>query len=372
MQLIFKTVLQEKIMKHRLCTYWAGVGAVALSLFCAAPVSAASAMPAVVKADFINPNPLYRSCHASTIVETPEGLVAAWFGGTDEGTPDVSIWLARNPGTGWEQAEEVANGIDLKAHIRYPCWNPVLFLRRNKQLLLFYKIGPSPEEWWGMLKMSPDYGKSWTKVRRLPSGFIGPVRNKPVELLNGTLLCGSSTEDKGWRVHMEWTADPFGLWMRAKPLNSAFTVQAIQPTILQWGDWKFQMLCRTKSGRIFESWSTNNAATWSPLARTLLPNPNSAVDGVVLRDGRALIVYNHTTEGRNVLNVAVSNNGKIWQAAGMLENEPQGEFSYPAVIQTKDNMVHVTYTWNRQRIKHVILDPTKLEPVDMPEGVWPR
>jgi len=104
----------------------------------------------------------------------------------------------------------------------------------------------------------------------------------------------------------------------------------------------------------------------------MLPNPNSAVDGVVLRDGRALIVYNHTTEGRNVLNVAVSNNGKIWQAAGMLENEPQGEFSYPAVIQTKDNMVQVTYTWNRQRIKHVILDPTKLEPVDMPEGVWPR
>ncbi|MCX8109073.1 MAG: exo-alpha-sialidase, partial [Verrucomicrobiae bacterium] len=220
-------------MKQRLLNCLAGIAMVAACFFGAVPTQGAPAMPAVVKSDFINPNPLYRSCHASTIVETPEGLVAAWFGGSREGAPDVSIWLARNTGNGWEPAEEVANGIDLKANIRYPCWNPVLFLRRNKQLLLFYKVGPSPEEWWAIVKMSPDYGKSWTRTKRLPSGFIGPVRNKPVELINGTLLCGSSTEDKGWRVHMEWTADPFGIWSRTPPLNSAFTVQAIQPTILQ-------------------------------------------------------------------------------------------------------------------------------------------
>lgn len=329
-------------------------------------------MPAIVTTDFVNPNPFYRSSHASTIVETPEGLVAAWFGGSDEGAPDVSIWLARNTGTGWSPDEEVANGIDTKARIRYPCWNPVLFLRRNNQLLLFYKVGASPESWWGMLQSSPDYGKSWVKVRRLPTGFVGPVRNKPLELTNGTLLCGSSSENKGWRVHMEWTSDPFGLWSRTSELNSAFTVPAIQPTILRWGDWKFQLLCRTKSGRVFESWSTNNAASWSPLVRTSLPNPNSALDGVVLPDGRALIVYNHATQGRNILNVAVSTNGKIWQAAGVLENEPEGEFSYPAVIQTKDNMVHITYTWNRQKIKHVVLDPAKLQPAGMIDGAWPQ
>lgn len=359
-------------MKHRFCEWELGIALIMILLCTLGTAWGGSTIPAVVRSEFVNPNPLYRSCHASTIVETPEGLVVAWFGGSREGAPDVSIWLARNTGSGWEPAEEVANGIDVKANIRYPCWNPVLFYRRNNQLLLFYKVGPTPEEWWGMVKMSPDCGKSWIRTRRLPSGFIGPVRNKPVELLNGSLLCGSSTEDKGWRVHMEWTSDPFGVWSRTPPLNSAYTVQAIQPTILQWGDWKFQILCRTKAGRIFESWSTNNAASWSPLRRTVLPNPDSAVDGVVLRDGRALIVYNHTTEGRGVLNVAVSNNGKIWQAAGVLENEPDAEFSYPAVIQTKDNMVHVTYTWKRQQIKHVILDPAKLQPVDMPEGRWPQ
>jgi len=359
-------------MKDRSCHRWLGLALAAGSACCIAAASAATAMPAIVKSDFVNPTPLYRSSHASTIVETPEGLVAAWFGGSDEGLPDVSIWLARHTGTGWGPDQEVANGIDLKARIRYPCWNPVLYLNRTNQLLLFYKVGSSPEAWWGMVRSSPDYGKSWVKVRRLPTGFVGPVRNKPVTLMNGTILCGASTEDRGWRVHMEWAADPFGLWSRTSALNSAFTVQAIQPSILQWSDWKFQMLCRTKSGRVFEAWSTNNAASWSPLTRTSLPNPNSALDGVVLRDGRALIVYNHTAEGRKVLNVATSNNGKIWQAAGVLENEPEGEFSYPAVIQTKDGMVHVTYTWNRLKIKHVVLDPAKLQPVDMIGGEWPR
>ena len=337
----------------------------------AARAAAAATNLATVESEFIAPNPLYASSHASTIVETPEGLVAAWFGGSAEGEPDVNIHLARNSGNGWSPDEEVANGIDLAASIRYPCWNPVLFLPRTGQLLLFYKVGPSPERWWGMVRRSPDNGKSWTKVKRLPSGYVGPVRNKPIELMNGTLLCESSDESKGWRVHLEWTGDPFGLWWRTPDLNAAFTVQAIQPTFLQWGDWKFQILCRTKSGRVFESWSTNNAVVWHPLQRTSLPNPNSALDGVVLSDGRALVVYNHSTEGRSVLNVALSTNGKVWQAGGVLESEADSEFSYPAVIQTKDSMIHVTYTWKRQRIKHVVLDPAKLQGIDMPDGQWP-
>ncbi len=331
----------------------------------------ADATPAVVQSSFIDPSPLYACSHASTIAETPEGLVAAWVGGSQERGPDMSIWLARNAGNGWSPAEEIANGIYAKANVRYPCWNPVLFLRRNGQLLLFYKVGPSPEDWWGMVRMSPDHGKSWVKVKQLPTGYVGPVRNKPIELINSTLICGSSSEDKGWRVHVEWASDPFSFWWRTSPLNSAYTVQAIQPTLLQWGDWKFQMLCRTKSGRVFDSWSTNNANSWTPLRRNALPNPNSALDGVVLRDNRALVVYNHSAEDRNVLNLAVSNNGKVWQAAGVLESAPQGEFSYPAVIQAADNMVHVTYSWNRQRIKHMVLDPAKLQTVDMVEGRWP-
>ena len=59
------------------------------------------------------------------------------------------------------------------------------------------------------------------------------------------------------------------------------------------------------------------------------------------------------------MNVAISRDGKKWQASLVLENGP-GEYSYPAVIQTSDGLVHITYTWKRQRIKHVVFEPAKL------------
>jgi predicted neuraminidase len=90
-----------------------------------------------------------------------------------------------------------------------------------------------------------------------------------------------------------------------------------------------------------------------------------------LADGRALLVYNHTARGRSPLNVAVSEGANLWKAALVLENEPGGEFSYPAVIQTSDGLVHVTYTWKRQRIKHVVLDPSRLQLRPIRDGQWP-
>jgi predicted neuraminidase len=327
--------------------------------------------PGIVASEFIVEKPRLASCHASTIVETPEGLVAAWFAGTREGAPDVGIWLSRHSPEGWSEPEEVATGIDIKKDRRYPCWNPVLWMRPGGELLLFYKVGPNPASWWGMVRSSLDNGKSWVKARRLPSGFIGPVRNKPVELAGGTLLCGASFEDAGWRVRMEWTQDPFGLWSRGPDLNAAYTLAAIQPTFIKHGDWTYQILCRSKQGHIVESWTTNNAVSWSPMRRTSLPNPNSAIDGLSLEDGRSVLVYNHATVGRGNLNVAVSRDGVNWQAACQLEKEADSEFSYPAVIQTQDGMVHVTYTWKREKIRHVTLNPAQFQVRDIVEGRWP-
>jgi len=91
---------------------------------------------------------------------------------------------------------------------------------------------------------------------------------------------------------------------------------------------------------------------------------------VTLRDGRHLIVYNHATLDRSPLNVAISRDGRAWEAALVLERDP-GEYSYPAVIQRSDGLVDVTYTWKRQRIKHVVIDPARLTPRPMPDGRWP-
>ena len=106
-----------------------------------------------------------------------------------------------------------------------------------------------------------------------------------------------------------------------------------------------QLLCRTRQGTIGECWSNDDGETWTPLAPTDLPNPDSGIDAVMLADGRALLVYNHSHTGRTPLNLAISDDGRSWSALAILENQP-GEYSYPAIVQGAEGMVHVTYTWN--------------------------
>jgi predicted neuraminidase len=324
---------------------------------------------AIVASEFIFQQAPFPSCHASTITETKTGLVAAWFGGTRERNPDVGIWVARRNKNEWSKPVEVATGVQLDE--RYPCWNPVLFQAERGPLLLFYKVGPSPSEWWGMLITSTDGGTSWSSPRRLPDGILGPIKNKPVRLRDGSILCGSSTEGAGWLVHMELTKDLAVTWQRTGPLNDRAQFGAIQPTILVHRSGAIQILCRSRQRRITESWSMDGGKSWGAMKATSLPNPSAGIDAVMLADGRALVVYNHTENARSPLNVAVSSDGKTWQAALVLEDQP-GEYSYPAVIQTSDGLVHVTYTWKRERIKHVVIDPRKLVLREMPDGRWPE
>jgi predicted neuraminidase len=321
------------------------------------PASDLAAQPGIVSQGFIYESAPFPQCHASTIEEIEGGLIAAWFGGTHEKHADVGIWVSRFDGTSWSPVVEVVNGVE-DENTRYPCWNPVLFQPKEGPLLLFYKVGPSPSTWWGMLTTSRDAGKTWSEPVRLPDNMAGPIKNKPIQLADGTILCGSSTEDNGWRVHMETTADLGVSWKTTGPLNDGVEFAAIQPTILRFGD-KLQILCRSRQGKVVESWSSDNGASWSPLQATSLPNPNSGFDAVTLADGRGLLVYNHTPRGRSPLNVAVSDDGKTWKQVLVLENEP-GEYSYPAVIQTSDGLVHATYTWKRRRIKHVVIDPKQI------------
>lgn len=314
--------------------------------------------PAIVISEFIYQQAPFPACHASTIVETSSGFVAAWFGGTAEKNPDVGIWYSRFNGKSWSPPIEAANGIQPEGK-RLPCWNPVLFQPSNGPLLLFYKVGPSPSTWWGMMMSSTNQGESWSAAQRLPDGFLGPIKNKPVELADGSLLCPSSTENSGWKVHLEEASgNPFH-WKKTPALNDPAEFGAIQPSILIHGPAEFQIVCRSNKRAITEAWSHDAGKTWGPMTKTSLPNPNSGIDAVQLRNGSSWIVYNHTTFGRSPLNLAISSDGKNWQPALTLESN-SGEYSYPSVIQARDGLVHLTYTWKRQRIKHVVIDPKKI------------
>ncbi|WP_063768797.1 exo-alpha-sialidase [Verrucomicrobium sp. BvORR034] len=342
----------------------------------AAPVQKTQAPAAgLTSSEFIYDTAPFPSCHASTIARAADGtLLTSWFGGTAEGKPDVGIWVSRQVGGKWSEPVEVANGVQTDG-TRHPCWNPVLFQPKEGPLWLFYKVGPSPQTWWGMLRTSTDGGKTWGEAVRLPDGILGPIKNKPVQLANGDILCPTSTESptkpSKWAVHFERTNDMGKTWTATPALHDGEAIRAIQPSVLLAGGDKLIALGRSTQGKIFEIESNDLGKTWGAIRLGSLPNPNSGTDAVTLKDGRHLLIYNHTPKGRSPLNLAISKDGVTWQAALVLESE-KGEYSYPAIIQTPDGKVHVTYTWKREKVKHAVIDPAKLEPKDLVDGNWPQ
>ncbi len=205
----------------------------------------------VVKNELIIKNPPFSQCHASTLVETDQGkLLAAWFGGSHEGNKDVKIWMSSNVQYGWSAPVSVADG-RMEDGKTYPCWNPVLFKSDNGKLFLFYKVGPNPREWWGMYKTSADKGRYWSSAIRLPGGIIGLVKNKPIQLADGTILSQSSTESKTevWKAHIERSVDQ-GITWQVVPVDHETSFNVIQPSILLHPGGRLQILCRSKEGNV--------------------------------------------------------------------------------------------------------------------------
>jgi predicted neuraminidase len=332
----------------------------------------------IITDEFVYEKAPYKECHSATIAETPKGLVASWFGGTKERNPDVCIWVSRKVNGKWTEGINVANGIQNDT-LRYPCWNPVLYQIPKGDLMLFYKIGPSPSTWKGYLKTSKDGGITWSAPQALPEGYLGPIKNKPV-LIGKNLFCPTSTEGKGgWNIHFEVTPDFGKTWKQIEVAKGPDSLEGIQPSILKHKDGRLQILARSRNRAVLESWSSDQGMTWTPLAKTSLPGNNSGTDAVTMKDGRQVLVYNHVLPpgklakgARTPLNVAVSKDGKTWYAALILEDSPISQYSYPSVIQTSDGMLHFIYTWRRLRIKHAVVDPKKLKLVEIKNGEWPK
>ena len=309
-----------------------------------------------------------------------DGLVAAWFGGTAEKNPDVGIWVSRqSKGHGrrrWK-SQTACRRTDAGSPPGTRCCLPC----PNGPLALFYKVGPSPSEWWGMVSgvgrlaargVQPR-DLTWREPRRLPDGILGPIRAKPVLLDSNTLLAGSSTEDAGWRAHMELFRatsderrttnsrtpnDRASEWLAARDDGSGVDEDAAAEHSegvrcdstddpRAFAVRRLQILCRTEQGVIAESWSNDGGATWSAMKATRLPNPSAGIDVVKLSNGLFVLAYNPSAENRHVIALSTSMDGVTWSAPMTIEEGP-GEYSYPAIIQTRDGLVHMTYTWRRQ------------------------
>ena len=332
---------------------------------------------AIMKDEFLYTSAPFPEAHASTIVETKKGdLVVAYFGGTKERNPDVCIWVSRKPKSAneWTAPVMVADGVF--GDKRYACWNPVLYEMPNGELWLFFKIGASVGEWTGWLTKSKDGGRTWSRREPLPDGFLGPVKNKP-ELIDGRLLCPSSTENDGWRFHMEiydlktkqWKYVPVESTEAIKTDdNKMHPIDCIQPSILKLKDGRLQVLMRTHNARLATSFSSDGGDTWTPVTLSEVENNQSGTDAVTLRDGRHVLIYNNfatlplTKKGpRTPLSIAISDDGTNWRHALTLEDSPIDQYSYPAIIQGRDGTLHCVYTWRRQRIAYKQIDLNKLK-----------
>jgi predicted neuraminidase len=324
----------------------------------------------LVRSEFIFiPNaPKTAVAHAASIAETSSGFIAAWYGRNNGGQEKIFVSRLERGSRVWTPPAMVAEGAGGKDAAGY--WNPVLFQQNNGPLFLFYKTDENPQGWEGMFKVSLDSGKTWGPAERLPDGILGPIKNKPVELDDGTVLCPSSTESPdGWNIYIERirpknTGDFLlkNKWSKIGPLNNR-SLRVIQPALLNFGEGRMLLLSRNKkldlslSRPIMEARSTDNGLTWSALKPTGLPNPNSGIDAATLKDGRCILVYNPSSIMRTPLDVAVSTDeGKTWALCLRLENG-FGEYSYPSVIQASDGMIHILYSWKKRKIRHVVLDP---------------
>ncbi len=306
--------------------------------------------------EFIFERAPFASCHASTLVELPDGdRLAAWFGGSAEGRPDVAIWASRRVASQWSPPIELAREPGVAAY------NPVLFYTQDRRLWLYYKFGPNPSTWTAARRFSLDDGKTWSPAEHLPAGLYGPIRAKPLVLENGVVVSGTSVESyRSWAAWIERSVDQGRAFTRIGPIAlhvpapESGTHGLIQPSVVMLGPQHLRLYARSTRtiGKICVADSFDEGLTWTAAHALDLPNPNSGIDAVALRDGRVVLVYNDSPANRTPLKLAISRDGEHFQNFLTLEDAP-GEYSYPAMIQTAAGDLEITYTWNRQKIKYV-------------------
>ena len=244
----------------------------------------------------------------------------------------------------------------------------MLFFTRDHRLWLYYKFGPHPDNWSAARRFSADNGLTWSPVEHLPAGLYGPIRAKPLVLPSGVVVSGTSVESyHSWAAWIERSTDNGLTWRRIGPISVPGQIYGIiQPSVVQLNGSHLRLYARAtqKIGRICVSDSFDNGLTWTPANPLDVPNPNSGIDAVKLKDGRTVLVYNHTTAGRTPLNLALSRDGLHFLMFATLESAP-GEYSYPALIQGKNGDLLLTYTWNRRRIRFLRF-PLSSIPADVP------
>ena len=366
---------------------------------------------------------LHVQVHASSLIELKDGRIRAfWFSGSREGASDVTINSAVfDPARSEWGAEQVvaSRSSTQRALHRYvsKLGNPVAARTSDGALRLFY-VTVSLGGWAGSsitTMVSNDEGETWSEPRRLvTSPFLNIstlVKGVPFLYADGSM---------GLPVYHESFskfAEILHLDTAGKVIDKQRLARAgqgtLQPVVLLKSPTEALVLTRyagKDNPHLARSLTTEDGGQhWSPVEKSSFPNPDAALSGTALPDGRLLAVLNHQEQGRDSLSLMLSaDGGRTWKelrrleemrgvrdkklderqclhiVQGLLQNSDRRlaqapaatlgeyvdsakarvradggcgfEFSYPYLIQARNGDFHLAYTWNRVFIKHVTFD----------------
>jgi predicted neuraminidase len=321
--------------------------------------------------EFITRDPGPKMVHVGSICEMADGrLAACWYGGSREGARDTAIYLAvRAPGEfiSWSEPRVIVDrrsaSRELRRYVK-KVGNPLIFTDSEDRLWLIY-VTIAVGGWSGSslnLKISNDGGRSWTPSTRLTlSPLLNVselVRNNPVQMSDGTLAVPIYHECLGRFPEILWIEAEGGQFSVRKS-RIAGGRSFIQPSIVALdprGAAAFFRGCSDERA-VGMATTTDAGATWSEPQHLALPNPDAAVNALLLSGGRILLAFNESPRGRENLQLALSSDGGLtWRRVERIEEGKGEEFSYPYMIRDSHGRIHLTYTWRRKRIKHVVFN----------------
>jgi len=346
--------------------------------------------------------------HSSSIVELPNGdLLACWFEGSGERTAnDVAVKGARlkKGAASWTKTFTLADTPG------FPDCNPTLFMDNQDRLHLFWIVvqanrwetsilktrissnyqndGAPKWDWQDIILLKPDEdfvssiengfresntrGLAWAEYAPLYERMILEAARDPKKRETGWMTRTQPVQLPDERILLPLYSDGYNLSLMAISDDKGQSWQPglpivgrgnIQPSLVQKKSGALIAFMRDNGdepGRVMKSISTDRGYSWTIARPSSLPNPGTSVDAISLDQGAWILVYNDLENGRHSLAVSLSEDeGETWPWTRHLEKtEPgKGSFSYPCVIQSKDGLIHVTYSFHvagKKTIKHLV------------------
>ena len=312
------------------------------------------------------------SVHAASMIALKDGAVRAfWFAGSREGAADVSIFSSvfDPKSSSWSAPIVVIDRISAEKSLsRYiaKLGNPVPSRLADGRLQLFF-VTVSIGGWAGSsitTMTSEDEGLTWNNPQRLISS---PLLNLSTLVKSPNVMFADGL--LGLPAYHEWIGR-FGEFLRVdagqvidkRRMSSGRG--AIQPLVFvnnaQDASAYFRQTRSSVLPKQIPVAHTQDAGqTWQHSEDLAIANPNSAVTGLILKNGARILVLNNTEAGRYrlVLLMSDAQSGR-WQTVEVLEDDEalpetqRKEFSYPYLITVDGDDAHLVYTWDRKKIRH--------------------